>query len=131
MRLLLILAAVAAATACATITPKVSAEEQCTGLSYQPTEYAACVEGVNAEVRKLERQENARRFERVIGGVAAAGGATAPAPSSSAPPRIGTTNCMLQNSTQSGFNRICYYNCVGSTRAETIAATDLCPLMLN
>lgn len=39
--------------------------------------------------------------------------------------------CFLSGEQVSGMNKICYYNCVGGTRAITISAVSLCPLSLN
>jgi hypothetical protein len=32
---------------------------------------------------------------------------------------------------QSGLNRICYYNCMGSKTAITVKATDICPIQIT
>lgn len=37
----------------------------------------------------------------------------------------------LTGQTTSGFNRICYYNHLGSTVAITIKATEMCPLSIK
>jgi len=39
--------------------------------------------------------------------------------------------CFLTGSRVSGMNRICYYNCVGGTRAITVSAASLCPMSLG
>ena len=39
--------------------------------------------------------------------------------------------CFLSGEQTSGFNKICYHNCVGGIRAITIGATSLCPLSLS
>jgi len=39
--------------------------------------------------------------------------------------------CFLTGEQTSGMNKICYYNCLGSTAAITIGAVELCPLTIN
>jgi hypothetical protein len=39
--------------------------------------------------------------------------------------------CFKTGEQISGMNKICYYDCLGSARAITIKATDLCPLTIN
>ncbi|EJB04818.1 hypothetical protein Rleg9DRAFT_3677 [Rhizobium leguminosarum bv. trifolii WSM597] len=39
--------------------------------------------------------------------------------------------CMKSGEQTSGMNKICYYDCMGSTKAITVRATDLCPLTIN
>jgi hypothetical protein len=39
--------------------------------------------------------------------------------------------CFFQYKQTSGFNKICFYDCLGSTEAITIKATQLCPLTIN
>jgi hypothetical protein len=39
--------------------------------------------------------------------------------------------CFFKGEQMSGFNRICYYDCLGSAYAITVKATDLCPLTLE
>ena len=42
------------------------------------------------------------------------------------------TVCMFTGKQeQSGLNRICYYNCMGSEAAITINATDICPMQIT
>jgi len=38
--------------------------------------------------------------------------------------------CFLVGEMESGWNRICYYDCYGSTRAITISVYEMCPLTL-
>lgn len=58
-----------------------------------------------------------------------------PTPHQSAPPpakRIQVaTMCMKTGEQVSGMNKICYYDCLGSTVAVTIGATELCKLTIN
>jgi hypothetical protein len=42
-----------------------------------------------------------------------------------------TTSCFYRSEVTSGFNKICTYDCLGSTYAVTQAATSLCPLSLS
>lgn len=39
--------------------------------------------------------------------------------------------CFLKGSYTSGMNRICLYDCLGSTFATTVGAAELCPLTLE
>ncbi len=39
--------------------------------------------------------------------------------------------CFLQGEQTSGFNKICYYDCLGSTFAITISSIKLCPLTIQ
>ena len=39
--------------------------------------------------------------------------------------------CFKSGEQTSGMNKICYYDCLGSTVAITISATSLCPLSIN
>lgn len=39
--------------------------------------------------------------------------------------------CFSKGEQQSGMNKICYYDCLGSLTAITIGATQLCPLTIN
>lgn len=43
----------------------------------------------------------------------------------------GSQTCHFQNSSVSGFNRICNYSCTGSRYALTISSTQLCSLTIN
>jgi len=39
--------------------------------------------------------------------------------------------CFKSGEQTSGMNKICYYNCMGSTAAITISAVKLCPLTIR
>jgi hypothetical protein len=39
--------------------------------------------------------------------------------------------CFKTGERTSGMNKICYYDCLGSTVAITIRSTELCPLSIN
>lgn len=39
--------------------------------------------------------------------------------------------CFSTGEETDGFNKICYYDCLGSRAAITIAGTQLCPLTIN
>mgnify|MGYP006124345933 FL=1 len=39
--------------------------------------------------------------------------------------------CFKKTEYQSGFNKICIYNCLGSDKAITIKNTQLCPLTIQ
>ncbi len=59
-------------------------------------------------------------------GVSAAG----PLPTS-APVVPQTVMCMSSGEQTSGMNKICYYDCLGSTQTVTQSATSLCRLSIN
>lgn len=37
----------------------------------------------------------------------------------------------IQYETPAGMNKICYYDCLGSTKAITVSAVLLCPLNIS
>ena len=39
--------------------------------------------------------------------------------------------CFFKGEQISGLNKICFYDCVGSTVAINISATSICPLSIN
>jgi hypothetical protein len=39
--------------------------------------------------------------------------------------------CFKSGEQTSGMNKICYYNCMGSTAAITISSVSLCPLSIQ
>lgn len=39
--------------------------------------------------------------------------------------------CFSAGEQEAGMNKICYYDCLGSTVAITISAIGLCPLTIN
>jgi hypothetical protein len=39
--------------------------------------------------------------------------------------------CFKSGKQVSGMNKICYYNCLGSTAAITISITTICPLSIQ
>jgi len=39
--------------------------------------------------------------------------------------------CFKTGEQTSGMNKICYYNCLGSTAAITVSAVQLCPLTIE
>lgn len=39
--------------------------------------------------------------------------------------------CFLQYEEQSGMNKICYYDCLGSLTAITIDSYRICPVLIN
>lgn len=53
--------------------------------------------------------------------------------SQSAPPEEMMTAaiCFKSGEQEAGLNKICYYDCLGSTVAITISAIKLCPLTIN
>lgn len=61
------------------------------------------------------------------------GGSLAPVtPSFAEPvPSRSQTMCMAAGERTSGMNKICYYDCLGSTRTVTQSAVSLCALSIN
>lgn len=49
----------------------------------------------------------------------------------SAPMATQTVMCMASGEQTSGFNKICYYDCLGSTQTVTQSATSLCRLSIS
>lgn len=39
--------------------------------------------------------------------------------------------CFKSGEQTSGMNKICYYDCMGSTKAITVGVAQLCPLSVN
>ena len=39
--------------------------------------------------------------------------------------------CFKTGEETSGMNKICYYDCMGSSAAITVSAVSLCPLSIN
>jgi hypothetical protein len=60
--------------------------------------------------------------------LAVLGGHT-PAPTTEHP-RVAAT-CFSTGEETDGFNKICYYDCLGDRAAITIKSTQLCPLTIN
>lgn len=57
---------------------------------------------------------------------------TAPIPNQSTPSSLQfAVLCFKSGEQQSGMNKICYYDCLGSTFAITIGAAQLCPLSVK
>ena len=44
--------------------------------------------------------------------------------------RYAAVTCFKTGERQSGMNKICFYNCLGSEAAITISAVELCPLTI-
>lgn len=73
---------------------------------------------------RLDAQRKANQ-RLAIGAALVAASATAnPVTPSYSRPAV----CFKSGEAMSGFNRICYYNCTGSTYAQTISSSQLCPL---
>ena len=39
--------------------------------------------------------------------------------------------CFFSDDAESGFNRVCYYDCGGSRAAITVKSTQICPLSIT
>ncbi len=64
--------------------------------------------------------------------IAAAVGMSASTPTTPAQPETKVAMvCFKSGEQMSGMNKICYYNCAGSTAAITVASYELCPLSIN
>ena len=46
-------------------------------------------------------------------------------------PANAATTCFKSGENISGMNKICYYNCLGSTNAINVKSTQLCPLSIK
>lgn len=42
-----------------------------------------------------------------------------------------SATCFKTGEQSSGMNKICYYNCLGSAAAVTVASYELCPLTIE
>lgn len=47
------------------------------------------------------------------------------------PPKAQAVMCFFEYEQPAGMNKICYYDCLGSTVAITIRSIQLCPLSIN
>lgn len=53
------------------------------------------------------------------------------APHSEVNQQLASTMCFSTGEEESGFHKICYYDCLGDKVAITIASTQLCPLTIQ
>lgn len=84
-------------------------------------------ESQKAKISKEERQQDlAARFE-ALGN---SGRAMSAASAGGMAPSAGMT-CFFKTEAQSNMNKICYYDCLGSTYAQTQGAVSMCPLNIN
>jgi hypothetical protein len=75
----------------------------------------------NEDIAKKAREQEAWKSV-LFGGILAGPGTTTSNISS------GTISCIKSGETISGTNKICYYNCVGSTKTLNVGAANTCPL---
>lgn len=61
----------------------------------------------------------------------ASGGGHAPSLLATASAAVAQTMCMATGERTSGFNKICYYDCLGSAHAITQSSVSLCPLSVR
>lgn len=98
------------------------------------SDYAACRNALTVERAALMQQEAANRasFAARLQSAAQTLQRSQPAQQSDLPDAGGVaTTCFSRGEQTSGFNKICYYDCLGSPAAITRASTDLCPLTIR
>jgi len=69
-------------------------------------------------------------WQRGLAGAAQGAAAAQPTPAPE-PAQPTTVTCYGKGEVTSGFNKICYYDCLGSGAAITIPAVGLCPLTIQ
>lgn len=80
--------------------------------------------------RIAERQEKAARMQAFGAAMQNAGNSLGgPSPSPGTSSSGGT--CFKKSEATSGFNKICYYDCLGSLTARNIGSAELCPLTIE
>tara|TARA_Y100000294_G_C8515761_1_gene320755 strand:+ start:30 stop:731 length:702 start_codon:yes stop_codon:yes gene_type:complete len=105
-----------------------SKKKECVTIGFKPgtEKMAECIlrllemEG-NEDIAKKAREQEAWKSV-LFGGILAGPGTTTSNISS------GTISCIKSGETISGTNKICYYNCVGSTKTLNVGAANTCPL---
>ena len=102
------------------------------GVTSSHPQYADCRIGV----AKLRNQEAALRLQRAGAIMSGVGGSMRSArgddePVAASPIQAQSTACFKRSEVTSTFNKICYYDCMGSPYAQTIASSSLCPLTLS
>jgi hypothetical protein len=102
------------------------------GIANQHPSYGECRIAA-AQIRQREEALRLQRVGAILSGTGAAlGGASqAQEPVPTRSPRPLTQACFKRSEVASTFNKICYYDCMGSPYAETISSTSLCPLTVN
>ncbi len=81
-------------------------------------------DGFSNCLMRLDAQRKANQRRALGAALVAASGTATPVAASYSRPAV----CFKSGEATSGFNRICYYNCTGSTYAQTISSSQLCPL---
>lgn len=95
--------------------------------------YVQCREALAADRAERTRAANARFFA-VMQGLSTMGGASAPNQPMHSPaqsPAPVRTTCFARGESVSGFNKICYYDCLGSAYAVTQSSVSLCPITVQ
>jgi len=78
-----------------------------------------CAQYVGAASVKIKADQN---FDNFLKGLSNA-------PSYQSPPKnSGGSTCFFKRDVDSGMNKICYYDCLGSAHAMTISIARICPL---
>jgi len=99
-------------------------ENECESYGFVPetTDFANCMLELSNrhEQERIRRSEAlselGRRMQSLDAGTATSTG-------------FGTT-CFEQGEQASGFNKICYYSCLGDVVASNVPSTSLCPLTI-
>ena len=107
-------------------------------LHYNDNKYNIELEGavqkLSGEFAASHQAEIARRSQSFQTGLAimqrsgaATGVPSAYSAASTTAPNV-SLQCTKSGEQRSGLGKICYYNCLGTTRALNLSATDLCPI---
>lgn len=134
-RLILTLVAVSALAGCAS-TEQIALEDDATctgwGAAAGSSDYAACRTALTQK-RAADAALFSERLAAAGRAMSAAGGSpqvAAPVMSFAAP-TAPTITCFSRGERQSGMNKICFYDCLGSGHAVTQSAVSLCPLTVS
>ena len=108
-----------------------SKKQECATIGFKPgtEKMAECIlrllemEG-NEDIARRAREQEAWKT-LLFGGMLTGSGTTTSNTSS------GGAACFKSSETTSGTGKICYYNCMGTTRALNITSMQICPLSAN
>jgi len=82
--------------------------------------------------RIAERQERAARMQAFGAAMSSAGQSLAANNDANySPVSAPTTTCFKRSEAMSGMNKMCFYDCLGSTVAHNISGIGLCPLTIQ
>lgn len=128
MKKLISIALALALTSCSTVSIEdLAARCDTYGFERGTQAHAACIQQeVRAiEVRQAQSAQRMQNFGRALQGLDASTNASTSTSGS------GGMTCFKKSEAVSGFNKICYYNCLGSVRAVNIPNTSLCQLSIR